>query len=74
MKKPAARKQPKKSQHDLFKETAKDHGCDEKFDLKKRFFNLVYFYTRNLERRLKRRASRNHGFMLYSADQIIFAA
>ena len=28
------KKQPKKSQHDLFKETAKDHGCDEKFDLK----------------------------------------
>ena len=23
------KKQPKKSQHDLFKETAKDHGCDE---------------------------------------------
>lgn len=23
------KKQPKKSQHDLFKETAKEHGCDE---------------------------------------------
>lgn len=34
MKKDSAKKQPKKSQHDLFKETAKDHGCDEKFDLK----------------------------------------
>ena len=41
MKKPAARKQPKKSQHDLFKETAKDHGCDEKFDLKKALKKLI---------------------------------
>ena len=29
------KKQPKKSQHDLFKETAKEVGCNEKFDLKK---------------------------------------
>ena len=35
MKKDSAKKQPKKSQHDLFKETAKDHNCDEKTDLKK---------------------------------------
>jgi hypothetical protein len=35
------KKQPKKSQHDLFKETAKDHGCDEKFDLKKALKNLI---------------------------------
>ena len=35
------KKQPKKSQHDLFKETAKDHGCDEKFDLKKALKKLI---------------------------------
>ncbi len=35
------KKQPKKSQHDLFKETAKDHSCDEKFDLKKAIINLT---------------------------------
>lgn len=35
------KKQPKKSQHDLFKETAKDNGCDEKFDLKKALKNLI---------------------------------
>ncbi len=29
------KKQPKKSQYDLFKEASKIHGCDEKFDLKK---------------------------------------
>lgn len=34
MKKDSAKKQPKKSQHELFKETAKGSGCDEKFDLK----------------------------------------
>jgi hypothetical protein len=28
-------KQPKKSQHDLFKEAAKAAECNEKFDLKK---------------------------------------
>lgn len=26
---------PKPSQHDLFKQTAKDHNCNEKTDLKK---------------------------------------
>lgn len=36
-----AKKQPKKSQHDLFKETAKDHGCNEKFDLKKTITRLT---------------------------------
>ena len=41
MKKIPERKQPKKSQHDLFKETAKDHGCDEKFDLKKALKKLI---------------------------------
>ena len=41
MKKPAAKKQPKKSQHDLFKEAAKEAGCDEKFDLKKTITNLT---------------------------------
>lgn len=35
------KKQPKKSQHDLFKETAKDHGCDENFDMKKALKKLV---------------------------------
>ena len=35
IKKKSVVKQPKKSQHDLFKETAKEHDCDEKFDLKK---------------------------------------
>jgi len=35
------KKQPKKSQHDLFKETAKEHGCDEKFDLKKALKKLI---------------------------------
>lgn len=34
-------KQPKKSQHDLFKATAKEAGCDEKFDLKKVLKKLV---------------------------------
>lgn len=34
-------KQPKKSQHDLFKEAAKEVGCDEKFDLKKALKKLV---------------------------------
>lgn len=36
-----AKKQPKKSQHNLFKETAKEAGCDEKFDLKKTITNLT---------------------------------
>jgi hypothetical protein len=35
MKKNSKTKQPKKSQHDLFKETTKEHGCNENFDLKK---------------------------------------
>lgn len=35
------KKQPKKSQHDLFKETAKDHGCNEKFDLQKAIKKLI---------------------------------
>jgi len=35
------KKKPKKSQHDLFKETAKDHGCNEKFDLKETIKNLT---------------------------------
>ncbi len=35
------KKQLKKSQHDLFKETAKEAGCDEKFDLKKTITDLT---------------------------------
>lgn len=35
------KKQPKKFQHDLFKEVAKDHGCDNKFDLKKALKKLI---------------------------------
>lgn len=35
------KKQPKKSQHDLFKAAAKEAGCDEKFDLKKALKKLV---------------------------------
>ncbi len=35
------KKQPKKSQHDLFKEAAKAAECNEKFDLKKALKNLV---------------------------------
>ena len=35
------KKQPKKSQHDLFKETAKAAGCDDKFDLKKTLKKLI---------------------------------
>ena len=35
------KKQPKKSQHDLFKETAKDRGGDEQFDLKKALKKLI---------------------------------
>jgi hypothetical protein len=29
------KKQPEKSQHDIFKQAAKDNNCDEKTDLKK---------------------------------------
>lgn len=35
------KKQPKKSQHDLFKEAAKAAECNEKFDLKKAVKNLI---------------------------------
>jgi hypothetical protein len=35
------KKQPKKSQHDLFKEAAKATECNEKFDLKKAVKNLT---------------------------------
>lgn len=35
MKNKPKKKQPKKSQQDLFKEAARSSGCDEKFDLKK---------------------------------------
>lgn len=35
------KKQPKKSQHDLFKEAAKAAECNENFDLKKTVKNLV---------------------------------
>jgi hypothetical protein len=35
------KKQPKKSQHDLFKAAAKEAGCDEKFDLKKTITDLT---------------------------------
>ena len=41
MKKDSTKKQPKKSQHDLFKETAKEHGCNENFDMKKALKKLV---------------------------------
>ena len=41
MKAKPTKKQPKKSQHDLFKEAAKSAGYDEKFDLKKTIGNLV---------------------------------
>lgn len=35
------KKQPKKSQHDLFKAASKEAGCDEKFDLKKTITQLT---------------------------------
>jgi hypothetical protein len=41
IKKKLVAKQPKKSQHDLFKAAAKEAGCDEKFDMKKTIGNLV---------------------------------
>ena len=40
-KKKRKKSKPKKSQHDLFKETTKDHSCDEKFDLKKTINELA---------------------------------
>ena len=39
--KKSTKKQPKKSQHDLFKVAAKKAGCDEKFDLKKALKKLI---------------------------------